>query len=90
MILDQNIPFGHRPMHDTPHALAPVLDAYLARRAPEGIGAGIDRVSQNVVHDIVFSERWPADPAAVREHFGSRPSPRERGAAYGRPLCSRP
>src|SRR6195256_3288905 len=64
MIRDQNIPFGHRPMHATPHALAPVLDAYLARRAPEGIGAGIDRVSQNVVHDIV-GRQSPDDAARL-------------------------
>ena len=53
MILDQYIPFAHRPMHATPHALAPLLDAHLARRAPEGIGASINRIGQNVVHDIV-------------------------------------
>src|SRR6266566_4809592 len=53
MILDQNIPFGHRPMHATPHALASLLDAYLARRAPKGIGAGVGWIGQNVVHDIV-------------------------------------
>jgi hypothetical protein len=45
MILDQNMPFGHRPMHATPHALAPLLDAYLARRAPKGIGAGVDWIA---------------------------------------------
>src|SRR5256885_4316659 len=53
MILDQYIPFAHRSMHATPHALAPLLDAHLARRAPEGIGASINRIGQNVVHDIV-------------------------------------
>src|SRR5213079_1449457 len=37
MILDQYIPFAHRSMHATPHALAPLLDAHLARRAPETI-----------------------------------------------------
>lgn len=62
MILDQNVPFGHRPMHATPDTLAPLLDAYLARRAPEGIGAGIDRIGQNVMHDIVG--RQPPDDAA--------------------------
>ena len=53
MILDQNIPFGHRPLHATPDALASVLDADAARRAPERIGAGIDRIGQDVVHDVV-------------------------------------
>jgi hypothetical protein len=33
MRLDQNIPFGHVPMHATSDTLAPLLDAYLARRA---------------------------------------------------------
>ena len=64
MILDQNIPFGHRPMHATPHALAPLLDAHLARRAPEGIGASIDRIGQNVMHDIV-ARQSPDDPARL-------------------------
>jgi hypothetical protein len=64
MILDQNIPFGHRPMHATPHALAPLLDAHLARRAPEGIGAGVDRIGQNVVHDIV-GRQSPDNPARL-------------------------
>jgi hypothetical protein len=48
-----NLPFGHRPAHATPHALATVLDTHLAGRAPERIGAGIDRVGQIVVYDIV-------------------------------------
>ena len=53
VILDQNIPFGHGPVHTTPDALAAVLDAHPARRAPEGVGAGIDRIGQDVVHDVV-------------------------------------
>src|SRR6266849_4822621 len=53
MILDQNIPFGHRPMHATPDTLAAVLNTHSARRSPESIGARIDRIGQNVVHDIV-------------------------------------
>src|SRR6266849_1784948 len=53
MILDQNVPFGHRPMHATPDTLAAVLNTHPARRSPESIGARIDRIGQNVVHDIV-------------------------------------
>src|SRR5258708_36179777 len=64
MILDQNIPFGHRPMHATPHALAPLLDAHLARRTPEGIGASVDWICQNVVHDII-GRQSPDDTACL-------------------------
>src|ERR1700720_2861312 len=41
LIFEQNIPFGHWATHPTPHALAAFLDAHLARRPPEGIGAGM-------------------------------------------------
>jgi hypothetical protein len=64
MILDQNIPFGHWPMHAAPHALATVLDAHPARRAPERTSAGIDRVGQNVVHNIV-GRQSPDDAAGL-------------------------
>src|ERR1700675_1508454 len=64
MILDQYIPFGHRPMYATPHALAPLLDAHLARRAPEGIGASVNWIGQNVMHDIV-GRQSPDDPARL-------------------------
>ena len=53
MILDQNVPFVHRPMHATPDTLATFHHADPARRAPECIGAGIDRIGQDVVHDVV-------------------------------------
>jgi hypothetical protein len=53
MILDQNVPFGHWPMHAAPDMFASLLNAHLARRAPEGIGASIDRIGQNVMYDIV-------------------------------------
>src|SRR5437870_12550825 len=69
MILDQYIPFALRSMHATPHALAPLLDAHLARRAPEGIGASINRIGQNVVHDIVgrqHPDRAPRQRARAR------------------------
>src|ERR1700737_5606535 len=64
MILDQNIPFGHRPMHATPHALAPLLDAHLARRTPEGIGASVDWICQNVVRDFI-GRQSPDDTACL-------------------------
>src|SRR5204862_8279147 len=49
LVFEQNIPFGHWATHPTPHALAAFLDAHLARRQPEGIGDGMDRVGQTVV-----------------------------------------
>ena len=64
MILDQNVPFGHRPMHAAPDTFAPLLHAHLARRAPEGIGASIDRIGQNVMHDIV-GRQSPDDAARL-------------------------
>src|SRR3984957_20861428 len=64
MILYQNIPFGHRPMHAAPHALAAILAAHSTRRSPECIGAGIDRIVQNVMHDIV-GRQSPDDAARL-------------------------
>src|SRR5215467_226867 len=43
MIFDQNIAFIDRASYATPHALAAVLDTYLARRAAEGVGTRVDR-----------------------------------------------
>jgi hypothetical protein len=53
LVLDQHVAFADRAADAAPHALAAVLDAYLARRATERIGAGVDRVGQNVVHGVV-------------------------------------
>ena len=53
MILDQNVPFSHRSVHAATNALATVHHAHPARRAPECVGAGIDRIGQDVVHDVV-------------------------------------
>ena len=64
MILDQNVPFGHRPMHAAPDTFAPLLNAYLARRPPEGIGASIDRIGQNVMHYII-GRQSPDDAARL-------------------------
>src|SRR5260370_40882509 len=64
MIFDQNIPFGHRPMHTAANALAPLLDTYLACRSSKSIGAGIDRIGQNIVHDVVGGQS-PDDGAPV-------------------------
>jgi hypothetical protein len=40
-------------MHAAPNVLAAVLDAHPARRPPERVGPGIDRIGQNVVHYVV-------------------------------------
>ena len=53
MVLDQNVPFIDRPAHATTNALATFHHADPARRAPECIGAGINRIGQDVVHDVV-------------------------------------
>jgi hypothetical protein len=63
-MIHQNVPFGHRPMHAPPDTLAAVLNTHPARRSPESIGAGIDRIGQNVVHDIV-GRQSPDDAARL-------------------------
>src|SRR5215831_16478819 len=62
LIFEQHIPIRPSAPKSTPHALSPVLDDDLARRASEGIGAGIDRIGQDVVHGVV--ERQLPDDAA--------------------------
>jgi len=76
MIRDQNIPFGHRPMHATPHALAPLLDAHLARRTPEGIGASVDWICQNIVHDIIGLDPRPVAWRRYRQRQSGKARPR--------------
>src|SRR5689334_2611354 len=61
MIFDQNIAFIDRATYATPHALAAVLDTYLARRAAEGVGTRVDRIGQDIVHGVVG--RQPPDDA---------------------------
>src|SRR5271166_2944322 len=53
LLLEQDVPFRLRATQPAPHALAAFLDDGLARRAAESISAGIDRVSQDVVHRVV-------------------------------------
>src|SRR5208337_802229 len=53
MVLDQDIPFIDRPVHATTNALAAVHHADPARRASERIGAGMDGIGQDAVHDVV-------------------------------------
>src|ERR1700730_11823006 len=62
LILEQNIPFRLWTPQSTPHVLAPILDADLARRSPEGIGAGKYWVGQDIVHGVVGWQ--PPDDAA--------------------------
>src|SRR5262245_40029322 len=60
-VLEQNVPFGLRSAQSAPDALAAILDADLARRTAECIGASIDRVGQNVVHGGV-ERQLPDNP----------------------------
>lgn len=53
VVLDQNIAFDDRATDSAPDALATILDAHLACGSTEGIGAGVDRVGQNVMHGVV-------------------------------------
>src|SRR5271166_7145425 len=53
VILDQNIPFGHGLLYTTPDMLASTFDTHAALRAPERVGTCIDRIRQDVVHDVV-------------------------------------
>ena len=64
VILDQNIPASPVALHAANYALASVLDASPARRAPEGVGAGVDRVGQDVM-DGVVDRRSPDDPVGA-------------------------
>src|ERR1700745_2732019 len=53
LILEQYIPFRQGTPQSAPYALTAILDNDLARRAAEGVGAGIDWVGQDVEHSIV-------------------------------------
>ena len=64
MIFDQNIAFIDRATYATPHALAAVLDTYLARRAAEGVGTRVDRVVQQP-HDVAQRRYLPANRAVA-------------------------
>ena len=65
LILEQNIPLRLRAPQSASYAFATVLDADLARSAPKGVCAGIDRVGQEVMHGVV-KRRPPDDSALVR------------------------
>src|SRR5580704_3617315 len=65
LFLEQNIPLRLREPQSASYAFATVLDADLARSAPKGVCAGIDRVGQEVVHGVV-KRRPPDDSALVR------------------------
>src|ERR1700758_5208016 len=64
LLLEQNIPFSYGAAQATSHTLTTILDAHLARRPPEGIRPGIDRVGQNVVHSVVCRQS-PDDSARL-------------------------
>src|SRR5258708_16629845 len=53
LVFQQHAPFRAGAPKSAPHALSPVLDDDLARRAPEGIGASIDCIGEDVVHGVV-------------------------------------
>src|SRR5258708_11278636 len=62
LVFQQPVPLRAGRAKSAPHALSPVLDDDLARRAPEGIGASIDWIGEDVVHGVV--ERQLPDDAA--------------------------
>jgi hypothetical protein len=62
LIFEQHVPFRAGAPKSAPHAFSPILDDDLARRAPEGIGASIDRIGEEVVHGVV--ERQSDDAAS--------------------------
>lgn len=60
--LEQHVPFRQWAPQAALDALAAILDADLARRAPKSIGAGIDGIGQDIVHGIV---EWQSPDDAV-------------------------
>ena len=67
VIRDQNLPVLALLLEAAHDLLAAGLDADAAAGAPEGIGAGIDRVGQDV-QDRVVDRQLPLDQAAFRRH----------------------
>src|SRR6476661_2674381 len=53
LIFEQHVPFRAGAPKSASHTLSPVLDDDLARRAPKGVGASIDRIGEDVVHRVV-------------------------------------
>src|SRR5215472_15464371 len=53
LVFEQHIPLRLRAPQTALDALAAVLDAHLADRTAEGVGAGIDGVGQDVVDGVV-------------------------------------
>jgi hypothetical protein len=67
MVREQDLPFGSFAPVAAHNALAAGLNPHPAAGAAEHIGAGVDRVGQNVV-DRVVNRQLPYDAAA----FGNR------------------
>ena len=61
VIGDQNAPASPIALHIPQDVLSPVLDDDAHRSTPEGVGAGVDRVGQNMMHGRVH-RRFPDDP----------------------------
>ena len=80
MILDQDVPFLYRPANATANALSAARHADPTCCASEGIGAGVDRIGQDVVHDVVGCQA---------PHDAVRFSPARFGGQFD-PLVSEP
>jgi len=64
VIRDQNAPASPIALHAPQDVLSPVLDDDAHRSSPEGVGAGVDRVGQNMMHGRIH-RRFPNDPLGV-------------------------
>lgn len=64
LIFEQHVPFRTGAPKSAPHALSPILDDNLARRTPEGIGASIDGIGEDVMHGVV-KRQLPDDAASL-------------------------
>jgi len=65
VVADQNVPFRLLDRKTAPDALSAILDSRLADRPAVRVGAGVDRVSEDVV-DRVVDRRLPLQVPAFR------------------------
>ena len=65
VVADQNLPFRSLDVKSPRDALAAALDRHLAGRAAERVGAGVDRVGQDVMNRVV-DRRLPLQAPSLR------------------------